>query len=156
MQKQAAIALIIRKTDKPKFPVGYRREILTVTNRKYSTLTLPGGKLDPGETPLDAAVREVKEETNLHLSAANLQHIGSSISANAEDRNDDCLVHFYFARSVTGLPASVEKGTDIVWCTLEELLSASYFAPYYKRHLPEGIDRFADTVFQGATMIDAT
>ena len=31
-------------------------------------LMLPGGKLEPGETPLDGAIREVREEVNLDLS----------------------------------------------------------------------------------------
>ena len=38
-------------------------EILLVQRPRYQDWSLPKGKLDRGETPLQAAVREVKEET---------------------------------------------------------------------------------------------
>lgn len=38
-------------------------EILVVHRPKYDDWSLPKGKLDPGEAPQDAAVREVREET---------------------------------------------------------------------------------------------
>ncbi|MFF0487483.1 NUDIX domain-containing protein [Nocardia sp. NPDC004068] len=40
-------------------------EIALVHRPKYDDWTLPKGKLDPGETPIVAAVREVAEETGL-------------------------------------------------------------------------------------------
>lgn len=40
-------------------------EIAVVHRPKYGDWSLPKGKLDPGETPLLAAVREVREETGL-------------------------------------------------------------------------------------------
>jgi 8-oxo-dGTP diphosphatase len=39
------------------------REILVVHRPRYDDWSLPKGKLEPGETPADAAVREVEEET---------------------------------------------------------------------------------------------
>ena len=41
-------------------------EVLLVHRPKYDDWTIPKGKLDPGESDLDAAVREVEEETGLH------------------------------------------------------------------------------------------
>jgi 8-oxo-dGTP pyrophosphatase MutT (NUDIX family) len=40
-------------------------EVLLIHRPKYDDWTLPKGKLDPGETHEDAAVREVAEETGL-------------------------------------------------------------------------------------------
>lgn len=37
---------------------------------------LPGGYLDSGETPLDAAVRELAEETGIHTEQADLREVG--------------------------------------------------------------------------------
>ncbi|MFI6867244.1 NUDIX domain-containing protein [Nocardia sp. NPDC050406] len=41
-------------------------EIAVVHRPKYDDWSLPKGKLDPGETPMVTAVREVAEETGLH------------------------------------------------------------------------------------------
>ena len=39
----------------------------------------PGGKLEPGESPVEAAVREVEEEVGLTLDAASLRLVGELI-----------------------------------------------------------------------------
>ena len=41
------------------------REVVLVHRPKYDDWTLPKGKLEPGEDPLEAALREVREETGL-------------------------------------------------------------------------------------------
>lgn len=40
-------------------------EILVIHRERYDDWSFPKGKLDEGETDLDAAVREVREETNV-------------------------------------------------------------------------------------------
>ena len=44
-------------------------EILLVQRPRYKDWSLPKGKLDRGETPLHAAVREVREETGYRVKA---------------------------------------------------------------------------------------
>ena len=41
-------------------------KILLVKRLRYNDWSLPKGKLDPGETPLKAAIREVREETGIN------------------------------------------------------------------------------------------
>jgi 8-oxo-dGTP diphosphatase len=42
-----------------------------------ATWGVPGGKLEPGENPASAVVREVQEEVGIRLSLQQLQHLGS-------------------------------------------------------------------------------
>ena len=44
-------------------------QVLTVRKAGSARFMLPGGKIDPGETPREAAVREVREEVGLDVSA---------------------------------------------------------------------------------------
>jgi 8-oxo-dGTP pyrophosphatase MutT (NUDIX family) len=44
---------------------GTRREVMLVYRDRYGDWSLPKGKLEPGEAPLCAAVREVLEETGI-------------------------------------------------------------------------------------------
>ncbi len=43
-------------------------QLLTVRKSGSLRYQLPGGKIDPGETPIEAALREVHEEVGLELS----------------------------------------------------------------------------------------
>jgi 8-oxo-dGTP pyrophosphatase MutT (NUDIX family) len=56
---QAAGGVVSRRGD------GGRLEVLLVHRPRYDDWTFPKGKLDPGETHQQAAVREVQEETGL-------------------------------------------------------------------------------------------
>jgi mutator protein MutT len=55
-------------------PTGWSREAALLLTRRAATLTnhasqwaLPGGRIDPDETPQEAALRELAEEVGLHI-----------------------------------------------------------------------------------------
>lgn len=146
--KEAAVVLIIRETNVPIFPVGYQREILAVTSRKYTTLVLPGGTLDPGEQPMTTAIRELQEEISVTVEPKNLIFIGSDISSLAGE--EDWKVHTFYASQIWGTPCSVEHGTDLHWVTFEQFMKSTIFSPYYRKLLPNGIDLFPSTKILGA------
>lgn len=43
------------------------------------TLEVPGGQIDDGETPLDAAIREVREETGIKIDASRMNYLGERV-----------------------------------------------------------------------------
>src|SRR4051794_32710585 len=49
-----------------------RDRVLLVRNLEGNDWTTPGGMMDPYETPADAAVREMWEETGLHVELTNI------------------------------------------------------------------------------------
>jgi 8-oxo-dGTP diphosphatase len=56
--------------------VWYGRYLLLVFDRFRQEWELPGGRIDPGETAIQAAVRELHEESGLHLPILTLAGYG--------------------------------------------------------------------------------
>ena len=116
-------------------------KVLTVTNRRYGGVSLPGGKTEPPERTIDAAVRELREETNLTARTEDLVLVASGSTAGLEER--DVLV--FLARRTAGFAKSVESGTEVSWLRWDELLAKSPFEGFYRQHFAQGVGHFRDT-----------
>ncbi len=57
-------------------------------------LELPAGAIDPGEQPLETAIRELREETG--YTAPSLEHVRTFI---VDPTNSDSIAHLYLARN---------------------------------------------------------
>jgi 8-oxo-dGTP diphosphatase len=59
--------------------------VLTVRKSGTAKFMFPGGKLEPGESAIDAAVREVAEELDIQVRAADLRLLGTFTSEAANE-----------------------------------------------------------------------
>ena len=110
----------------------------------------PGGKLDPGETPLECAVRETQEE--LLISVKNPRKVGEMWFRMSD--YPDILCHVFMATDFEGEPTETEEAVPF-WVPLADI-------PYDrmwdddKHWLPallNGETLIGKFLFEGETMI---
>ncbi|OYV07453.1 MAG: NUDIX hydrolase [Verrucomicrobiales bacterium VVV1] len=76
----------------------------------------PGGKIDPGETPLDCVVRETQEELQITpLSPIKLGELWFTMGD-----IPDILCHVYRSEDFTGTPTETEEAIPL-WANIEEI-----------------------------------
>ena len=93
-------------------------EVAVVHRPRYDDWTLPKGKLNPGESDLEAALREIEEETG-HTGAPG-RHLGevSYMKPTAgEDRPK--IVRYWEIRAQGGAFTPNEEVDDLRWLTLD-------------------------------------
>ena len=83
----------------------------------------PGGKLEPGETPEAAAVREIAEELGVVLAVEALSGVGfaSGLTASfADGRRRPLVILLYAARGWEGEPV-LHEGEAMAWLPVAEI-----------------------------------
>ncbi|GAA1535451.1 NUDIX domain-containing protein [Actinomadura kijaniata] len=81
--------------------------------------SVPGGRVDPGETDAAAVVREMREETGLEVSVGPLVGTVDRPGANGVVYE----IHDYEATAVGGVLAAGDDAADAAWFTPAEIRS---------------------------------
>jgi 8-oxo-dGTP diphosphatase len=81
----------------------------------------PGGKVEPGETDEQAAVREIREELDLEIKVG--ETLGPAVDISADYR-----LHVYLATAVAGDPV-LREHSELRWFAAAELVEADWLLP---------------------------
>lgn len=112
--------------------------ILLVHDRDSDNWTLPGGIIEPGEAPADAAVREVWEETQVQVTLTHIVGVVGGPGCETHYRNGDRIawVATVFAATVASSAEPVSDGS--------ETMAARFVTPadMAKLHLRADTQRF--------------
>ena len=105
---------------------GRTIEVVLVRPAGKPTWVLPKGHVEPGESLLDAALREAREESGLEVSAGQPLGEVSYLYSWRDSPADHPIrilkrVHFYLMECVGGDPAAHDHEIeDVVWIKLEQ------------------------------------
>lgn len=105
------------------------KPVLVTIRANDSQFGLPGGKLDDGETFLDAALRETYEETGVQLTADDVYEVFNGMC-------DEYTMTTFAARfPVDQLPGGPEVGVRALYGTMDDLVNASPYSAYNRQFL---------------------
>lgn len=113
MTVQAAGGLVIRRG-----PDG-QVEIVVVHRPLQDDWTLPKGKLEPGETPEEAALREVREETGLTCELVRPAGRTAYVDRSGRDK----VVRYWVMRPLAGGFRPTREVDRLRWLSVDEALS---------------------------------
>ena len=144
---------------------GRQTEYLIVEEQTREGLRLnnPAGHLEPGESPIEAVVRETREETTRHFVAEHLVGVYLARSPGAEPPGDTTWLRFAFAGHAGELDPALPLDAGIVrelWLTLDELRDsrARHRSPLLLRSIEDAAAGQAfslDTIFTDASVYTA-
>ncbi len=125
-------------------------KIFLMTSSKWEGYLVPGGRIENGESEVDALKREIKEELGIKIT--NIKKISEKIKPPSKDfKKDETLsFHFYdyFAKAIS---TNIKPNHEIInwgWYTITQALelplmdTTRNFVEVFKRYVDSGLIKF--------------
>ncbi|MDV3128322.1 NUDIX domain-containing protein [Mycobacterium sp. 21AC1] len=91
-----------------------RNHVLVVRKRGTSSFMQPGGKIEPGEEPLQALIREVAEELGAGVNPSSVRSLGDYRAAAANEPGHVVEAKLYLV-SLDGEPHPAAEIEELAW-----------------------------------------
>ncbi len=98
-----------------------RDEVLVIKRRDVPIWVLPGGGINPGETPEKAVIREVFEETGVHVDVVCNVGVYTPVNKLVAE------THFFECRPKEGSPMIGPETLDVKFAPLKDLPSPFFY-----------------------------
>lgn len=92
-----------------------QQRVLLAHRRDMNLWDLPGGGMEPGELPSEAAVREAKEETGLEVEIERLLAVGVGVPP------ENALGFLFLCRVIGGKMETGSESDDVCYFPVDEL-----------------------------------
>ncbi len=114
-------------------------QLLTVRKRGTDRFMLPGGKIEPGESPAQAAIREADEEVGITIDPAALTLLGRwrAPAANEPDTDIDSTV--FTADVPHTKPRIANEIEELRWLDVAEAAAYDDLAPMITLHVLQAL-----------------
>ncbi|MFN6543087.1 NUDIX hydrolase [Mycolicibacterium nivoides] len=94
-----------------------RERLLVVRKRGTTAFMQPGGKIEPGEKPIEALAREVREELGVGFALPEAEELGRH-SAPAANEPGHCVDAWLYLVSLDGEPQPQAEIAEMTWIDL--------------------------------------
>jgi 8-oxo-dGTP diphosphatase len=118
MSYRLSVSIVVQREDK---------KILVVNNRRWGGFSVPGGKVEPGETFIQAARRELLEETGCEAVSIKQLTAYEHSSLQRDPEEVPWLCMGFKAEIGDQEPKQNEDGTTPEWKTVQDFLEKALY-----------------------------